>query len=287
MDLNEITTFPAIELAHRRTEKPNVNDFRMHTHTRMELYYFIEGHASYRVEGTTYPLEQGDILIMESGEAHSLLIYPEQPYERITIHFSPQILNEANRYLLQAFTDRPLGKWNRQSSRMLSSCPIRPCLERMFAYGKQQDLEGVRAYFIPLLKEIHSNWKIQSASGEELLQTGQVTRMIRYINLHLTELKGIENLEQNFYLSKSQLNRIFQRETGTTIWKYVQIKRLFLAREMLQSGTMPSEVFSSCGYRDYSTFYRGYRKQFGKTPQEDCLETDRKCSQTMDRVSMI
>jgi methylphosphotriester-DNA--protein-cysteine methyltransferase len=39
-------------------------------------------------------------------------------------------------------------------------------------------------------------------------------------------------------------------------------------RELLRQGKKPTEVFSSCGYQDYSTFYRAYLQFFGYSPKE-------------------
>ena len=59
-----------ISMNYSRDDKPVPSDFKMHTHESYELYYFAGGSGIYRVEGTPYPLEYGDILIMRPAEAH-------------------------------------------------------------------------------------------------------------------------------------------------------------------------------------------------------------------------
>lgn len=254
---------------HIREEMPDPTQHFMHTHTELELFYFISGQASYRVEGSLYPLRPGDILIMNMAEAHSLVPEGDAPYERISVHFSPELLTETlNSRLLVPFTERGLGAGNRYAAAELPGEFIRPCLDRLFACGAADGESGVLAYLVPLLQELHTVWQKRSpAVQEENQQLG--SRLVAYINRHLTELDSLQQLEQEFFLSPSQINRVFRRFTGSSVWEYVQLKRLFAARQLLHTGVLPNRAAAACGYREYSTFYRAYKKRFGHPPQQD------------------
>ncbi len=65
-------------------------------------------------------------------------------------------------------------------------------------------------------------------------------------NNYITELKGMEFIEQNFYFSRSYLNRIFKKATGSTILDYVIVKRLMKARNLILSGK-PAPAALLCG----------------------------------------
>ena len=60
--------------------------------------------------------------------------------------------------------------------------------------------------------------------------------------------------------------RRFRAETGYSIHSYVTEKRLLLAQQLLQSGASLTDTAERCGYQDYSTFSRAYKKRFGCTP---------------------
>ena len=74
-------------------------------------------------------------------------------------------------------------------------------------------------------------------------------------------------LAKRFYLSKTHLNRIFKQSTGTTVWEYITIKRLFLAKELIAAGRQPTDVCTQCGFKDYTTFFRSYKRHFGISPR--------------------
>lgn len=72
------------------------------------------------------------------------------------------------------------------------------------------------------------------------------------------------------FLSKNQLNRIIKKATNTTVWSYITAKRLIYANELLYQGTPPLKTCEYCGFSDYPTFYKAYKKYFGHAPGRLC-----------------
>ena len=64
-----------------------------------------------------------------------------------------------------------------------------------------------------------------------------------------------------FYLEKT-----FKKETGTTVYHYVLLKRLNLARVLLAQGCRVDEACAGAGFNDYSNFIRTFKKHTGMTP---------------------
>lgn len=58
--------------------------------------------------------------------------------------------------------------------------------------------------------------------------------------------------------------RLFKSETGYTIGNYITYRRLLLARDSIATGhgTVTEACFAS-GFRDYTTFARAYKAEFG------------------------
>ena len=69
--------------------------------------------------------------------------------------------------------------------------------------------------------------------------------------------------------SVSQLNRVFKSATGFSVWEYITGKRLASARNLIRAGVPATHAFTSCGFNDYSSFYRLYVKKFGVPPKAD------------------
>ena len=251
---------------------PDPGSFPMHAHERMEIFCFLSGHASYSVEGTQYSLRPNDVLLMRHAEAHKLLIQPDEPYERIAIHFSPQLLaaQDPEGRFLRPFLNRPLGQENRYDGGQPELAAARNLLlelDTLRIPPYELRLHAI-ACLLLMLCGLSEAWRPGSdESGDGDLSTA--AQLAAYINDHLFEDISLDTLCGTFFLSKSQINRIFAQATGTSVWRYITIKRLLAARAMIRDHEPAGQVCLKCGFNDYSSFYRAYKTKFGCSPIND------------------
>jgi AraC-like DNA-binding protein len=274
---------------HSVDDSPDPGDFKMHTHEWYELFFFISGDASFLVEGTMYDLRKNDLLIMRSAESHMLCVQPGTPYERLAVHFSPSIIRSIDEcgILLEPFTRRPLGKGN------LFRIPSAASLFERFV--KNTDVRAERAMLLSSLLDalsaVYAASSVRGAqpAGEPDPETGKnalgrraqpashasqggagiAAELIEYINERLFSELSLNDLCARFFMSRSQLERIFRKATGSSVWKYVLVKRLITARQRILAGYKAYPAALSCGFKDYSSFYRAYSAYFGHAPSED------------------
>ncbi len=254
---------------HTLDEQPRSENFQMHAHEWMEIFYLISGKCSYLVEGSRYELQSGDILIMRAAETHMLEIGEDEPYERIAIHFSPALLAgipKGERFL-KPFIDRPLGQ--RNLYRADEDGDKR--LQTAFAVF---DFEGIGEVklnlvsrlimFLTVLNAVYERQNVLSGADDNFQ-----SQLVAYVNEHLFEDISLQSIADAFYRSRSQISRVFRQSTGSPLWEYVTIKRLLAAQAMLQRGVSASEACLACGFSDYSSFFRAYRTRFGHSPKSD------------------
>lgn len=260
-----------IVASHSILESPDNSLFQMHTHDNYEILGFISGDAFYMVEGNRYSLKKGDIMLMRRSEAHNLKLRSPSKYERITVNFRPEILEDIDptHRLTAMFDNRPLGKYNRFSARKHPDNHWFYYLEKIASYN---DVYNQFVYLLPLLNELSEAFEQVRQDESEQAQS-KTLEIVAYINRHLFDELSLERICDRFYLSKSQLNRIFRRDTGSTVWNYITVKRLYAARALLTGGEKPSTVHTKCGFNDYITFYKAYKKEFGINPNADCKKT--------------
>ena len=268
-----------IYLHHTVDKSPKDSDFPTHAHRCCELFYFISGNGFYTVEGTDYPLTPGCVLIMRYGEVHKLHISSDEKYERITFHF-PLSMIEENPWcadLAKLFTERPIGKGNLFCGNADSVAFIDTCMRRMCRENVASEEERLALMFSNLTAVLSELRNIENGNAKELNITISVEdatneivgSVITYINAHLTEDWTLDTLEQKFFFSKSYINRAFKQSTGSSIWDYVVLKRLLVARTLLREGKNATVAAAECGFRDYSSFYRQYKRRFGISPIDD------------------
>ncbi len=245
---------------------PRKEDFCLHTHEYCEIYCFLGGKGKFMVEGSTYPLNKGDILLMQPGEAHYIDIDLSVPYTRLAVHFYADLFDnfDNKRELLRPFIDRGRGKLNFYNSTDFLTENYRLYLNNICCPAENRRLNTI-TNLLPLLNELATAYdnKDKTVSEDPLIQ-----KIITYINNNLTEYISLDEICRNFFISKAQLCRLFKASTGSTVWEYVTAKRLIMAQTRLRAGELPTRIFSECGFSDYTAFYRAYKKRFGNSPNK-------------------
>ncbi len=101
-----------------------------------------------------------------------------------------------------------------------------------------------------------------TTANEKVLQT------IDFINKNIVKDLSIENIANHLFVHPSYLMHLFKKETGYTIGKYINEKRLFTSNQYIQSGKSMTEACYLSGFQNYGTFYYAYKKKYGNSPKK-------------------
>ena len=119
-----------------------------------------------------------------------------------------------------------------------------------------------------IVNELEESFK-KNLFGNELYQK---TLFIEFL-IHLNRLsinKQINYIETNYSnKSKYHLMHSFKNETGFTINNYITTKRLLYAKSLIEEGTSVTNACYECGFKNYSTFSRAYKKVFNTSAKKD------------------
>ncbi len=92
--------------------------------------------------------------------------------------------------------------------------------------------------------------------------------LLSFLNRHITQPLTREMITENFYISDTYLCRIFKSYTGFTLNHYINACRISLSKAYLAKGYSVSKCLTRCGYHEYSTFLKAFKKHTGSTPRE-------------------
>ncbi|MEY8355135.1 AraC family transcriptional regulator [Lachnospiraceae bacterium 54-53] len=101
----------------------------------------------------------------------------------------------------------------------------------------------------------------------KMMRYVKVSEIIYYIMEHYSEIYGLEDLANIFYLDKSYLSRIFKEVTNFTVNEFINCQRIDHARIFLQDESLSMEEISKkLGYERLSYFDRVFKKHVGISP---------------------
>ena len=229
------------------------------------------GSGGYMVEGQRYSLEAGDIVLIGSQCVHRPEFDGGGPCERIIIYIAPEFLRRQSGGgcdLNTVFSGagghvlRPGEKQRRQLFGLAAR------LERELSEEGYGHVILGNVLLLQLLVEIGRSQRSASAALPSPVQPGnsRVQDILRYIDANLADDITIDQLSEQFYISKYHMMRLFRRETGQSIHSYLSDRRLLHARGLIAAGLSATESCFRSGFRSYSSFTRAYARRFGTTP---------------------
>ncbi|MDG0969054.1 MAG: GlxA family transcriptional regulator [Porticoccaceae bacterium] len=96
-----------------------------------------------------------------------------------------------------------------------------------------------------------------------------VTRAVSLMEQNLSRPLNTDEIATKLAISKRQLERLFTRETGTTLQKCYRQIRLRYGLWLLQNtNRMITEIGQDSGFSDTAHFSRAFRQTFGKKPTD-------------------
>ena len=96
-----------------------------------------------------------------------------------------------------------------------------------------------------------------------------VTRIIRYINANFANPGlSIDEIAEHVYTSRGHMSRIFKSFTGISIYTYIIRLRLEYARLRIFGGSGIMDACLACGFSEYTSFLKSFKKAYGITPTE-------------------
>jgi len=248
---------------------------RLHWHNILEINYVKSGEGTYLINGITYPLQAGDIVLINSNDLHRAFETKDLILQVIT--FDPILLVSEQRY------DNDI---------------MAPFVEMGSRFDNLLDRNHPKVGELrEILADMQKEFNMQAASYKSMIRS-QLARFLAYINRHFskTDVKiGIdyrkkqamiqsvltaieEELERSWtlqemadliHLSPSRFSAIFREMVGMSPTHYLLALRLDKAILLLETTDRKIiDVAEECGFHNLSNFNRLFLKHAGRTPRQ-------------------
>lgn len=234
-----------------------------HWHNTVEIFLVLDGNIDFYINNQYYPLCQGQFILVNSNEIHSI----EAPKENYTIVLQiPQETLEEYRndeYLLF------------KSTRYEKDSELIQLIQQMYeVYSEKEygyELE-VKSYYYRLLHILITKYKEKNVDKERIRKNRQLEKLSKitnYIQENYNKNITLESVAEFFGFSPTYLSRIFQKYASINYKSYLLNVRVeYGFKELVNTEKPINEIAEHNGFPDSRSFAKAFSRRYGVLPSE-------------------
>ena len=246
-----------------------------HLHDFIEFVYVLRGRSWHTIDGKTYVVKRGDMLVINYGQTHSI---DEGSCEYVNIFLKPEYINESLEDRANAFALLDLAEFSEFRQTLVGIQNI-----VTFADFARDTVENIIMNLEVELKKMPAGYGLSTHSWFNLLLVqifrkmsllqpeqfdGVSELLLQYIKAHCHEKMEMNKIAALCHYNPSYFSRVFKSFSGMSFMEYLKRVRIERAMLLLEStGMLIHDVCFESGYTDTTKFYKDFRELVGMTPR--------------------
>ncbi len=241
------------------------NDWSMqdlHSHPHYEIYFLREGSRSFFLSNALFNLQAPIIIIIPP---HTLHKTEGGPFERYNVNVSPNYLDDFQKEVLKSKSLQAI-KLNVAETEKFTEL-----FEEMMANKKRQKF-GENIVNTLFSYNIYAISKLNAAVGQPKTTTKNaipplVLKVIDYLNKNYAEKQTLEEIANNFFVSKATLMYNFKKYMDCSLIDFLLSIRIAKAKELLLNTKKSVEEISElCGFSSSNYFGLIFKRKENLSP---------------------
>ena len=246
-----------------------------HQHDFVEIVYIVRGRCTHTIDGVSYPVSHGHMLVMNYNQTHSISGDPDTEF--FNIYLKPAYIDSSLTQEENAFSLLRLSQFEdfrqivNQKGGVFS-----------FAGSERHTVEALIESLYHELRHRPAGWELSVRSGFNLLLIHIFRKMslpllstehsisaelLDYIRRHCHEPLTLQSLSARCFYNPSYFSRTFKQYTGQTLTAFIRTARIEQAAELLrETEHTVGDIYQAVGYHDKTKFFRDFKRIYGLSP---------------------
>lgn len=249
------------------------NILNLHWHDEIEFILIVDGNVIFQIENNKYNVNAGDILIIGSGEIHSICKNSNDHCTFKSIIFNPEMLSSKSSDSIQVKFINPLINNQIELPRYLSGKNIDEVLIRNYLSELFDVLDNKEMNYELMAKSllymIFSKVMKFTKSKSDSISMDTIKKILNYIHLNYNKPLTINDLATEANLSQGYFCRLFKKHTFKTPIDYINHYRITKSQELLINTDMKiSDICYEVGFNNLSYFISLFKNVTSETPAQ-------------------
>lgn len=246
----------------------------LHSHNCLELNMIAHGEGSYIINGKKYPIEPGDLFVINNKEPH-MAVHKEE-LDIIVLVFDMDLLwkNKDICRFLSPFLSRK-KQFSHRIANGVYDTEMADIFHKMNKEyesqekGWQMALESLLMYLLTLLYRCYDEkQELEEELDDFQKMYARIYAVFNYIEKNFRKTITLDELASLISISPQYLCRCFKKVTGRTIFAYIEQMRVQYSCYLLRSTEDSiTEIAFKSGFNSVSYYNRMFKKYEGRTPK--------------------
>lgn len=237
---------------------------RLHWHDRMELLLVDSGVMLLNVDGREFAVEAGEVGVVNCGQLHAIRSAEALSYRVFMFEPANLSADQTEKDLLLS----PLLEGTLRFDVCIRDDVLTETLDEITAENDEEKV-GYPLYIKSLVYRLLGRlYRFHTAREPAAIPVDRALfAVMRAIDARFSEPLTVENLAREFGYDAAYFCRKFKRGTGLSPMRYIHIRRLEHAEQLLTSTDDPcADIALACGFADANYFARLFKKVYGMSP---------------------
>lgn len=246
---------------------------KAHYHDYIEILYGISGVSHIILDGQSYQFSQGDMVLINSRQVHSVIALSPGINRYLVVKFEPEVLYTTSqtifeaKYLLPFTGENALGQKLFLRSELEGTC-VSEAIQRIWEeytrkeYGYELAIRtSIFEIFLWILRSWHEKG-LTPAKGHRLDKAAmrRLCTVFEYVKAHYREDITAQAMAELCNVSYSYFSRLFRGAMQKTFREYLNYVRISEAEKLLLNTDLSvTEIALEVGFSTSSYFIEQFR----------------------------
>jgi len=243
----------------------NMGNF--HYHNSYEIYYLLRGSRKMLIENRVYNLLPGDIILLKPDILHRSM--DSGPHTRINIVFNKSFMSEffsetSSEYLTYSFNTEFIRFTKNEN------ITFKKLFEQIsYEYNNNKMLFVTLACILNIILKSSERIKKEFDSNIFSGMSEKVNIIVKFINENYMTINSTDEIADACFINKSYMCRLFKKETGLTVFEYMNNVKINKACELMRNtDNSLTNIALQCGFSCSSYFSYAFKEIMKRTPSE-------------------